>query len=272
MTINIKKTMDYAPGDGLKLTGVADGHTMLLRTAPEQALEVGVAPSILSTGLVLHYDLNNSSCYSGSGTTVTDLKGSSNASLVNGVTYESNPGRLVFNGSNQYLLTSTSLQTRVPGDTTTISMWAYPMDNGVLLDELGVSQIPPNGIWHDAQMEMVSGVMKFSMWNHGSGIITSTVSTPLNAWYNFTLIYSAATSTMSAYVNGTLAGSVGRSRESPVENGRGLFYGIANADSTQMGDGSYASMKLGMFMVYNVALSAEQVQYNWNVTKGRFGL
>ena len=86
---------------------------------------------VIQTGLVLHYDFGNTRSYTGSGTAVADLVGNSDATLSNSPNYTS--GYLSFNGTNQYLMTNTSLTSKVTTDRTTISMWAYPSDNGVLL-------------------------------------------------------------------------------------------------------------------------------------------
>lgn len=227
--------------------------------------------SVITNGLVLHYDISSIASYPGNGTTVVDLQGNSNATLVGGPTYSD--GYLTFDGTNDYLLTSTSLAAKVTTDITTISMWAYPMDNGVLLTELGQATI--NTGWHDAQIERVSGTMKFGTWSGafvGGSItsITSTIATSTNAWYNFTMVHDG--STLTAYVNGASAGTVTYSRSNPVENGNGLHYAIGAIDGTNMGDGTYANMRLGQFLVYNVALSADEILQNYTATKGRYGL
>lgn len=206
--------------------------------------------------------------YPGNGTVVTDLKGNSNATLYNSPTYSN--GYLQFDGNNQYLVTNTSLASIVPNDVTSLSVWAYPMDNGVILAELGSTTL--NDGWHDSQMEMVGGIMKFRFWDGtpDGGSVTSNITTPLNAWYNFTTVYDGTT--MFVYVNGQSAGSVVFSRQNPVEFGQGLHYAVAGTDSTSLGDGTYANMKLGQFLVYNKALSAAEVQQNYDASKFKFGL
>ena len=62
----------------------------------------GGGGGIVTTDLVLNLDASNSSSYSGSGTTWTDLSGQgNNGTLVNGVAYSSdNGGYLIFDGTN----------------------------------------------------------------------------------------------------------------------------------------------------------------------------
>jgi len=118
---------------------------------------------------------------------------------------------------------------------------------------------------------MVAGTIKFGMWN-GTSIssITSTVATPLNNWYHFMIVYDGTT--LRSYVNGAPAGTNTFARQNPIEGGAGIYYTIAADDITNMGDGTYASMRLGKFLVYNTALTADQVLQNFNATRGMYGV
>ena len=194
--------------------------------------------------------------------------GNSNAALANSPAYTN--GYLTFNGTNQYLMTSTSLAPVVTTDIETITMWVYPMDNGVILSERGEASLSSG--WHNSTMEMVAGTMKFGMWTATgySPVITSSILTPLNNWYNFTVVYNGTK--LTAYINGVPAGEVTFSRLNPVEGGAGIFYAIGAADSTNLGDASYANMRLGQFLVYNTALSATDVVTNFEATRSLYGV
>lgn len=227
---------------------------------------------IVSTGLILNYDIGNASSYPGTGTTVTDLQASSNATLFNTPTYAS--GYLTFNGTNQYLTTNTSLNSKLsPANTSTVTSifaWVYPIDNGVILQELG--QTTPNSAWHDSQIEMVAGTMKFSVWSNNPGF-SSTISTPLSAWYYAGFTFDG--SVLRGYVNGALAVTSSTiTRQTPYNNGGNLAlrYAIAHADGTNLGDGTFSNMRLGAFQVYNTALTAGQVSTNFQAGRGRYGV
>ena len=231
---------------------------------------VAATPPIVTTGLILNYDISNASSYPGTGATVTDLTGSSNATLVNSPTYTSGGGSyLTFNGTNQYLRTNTSLGSKLspPNTSTTISvfMWIYPMDNGVILSELGQTTV--NSGWHDSQIEMVAGTLKFSVWQNQPGF-ASTITTPLNAWYYAGFTYNGTN--LVGYVNGASAVTSGTiARSAPGAN---IYYGVAVIDGTNLGDGTYANMRFGGMQVYNTALSGGSVLQNFNAQKSRFGL
>jgi hypothetical protein len=227
---------------------------------------------IVPTGLILNYDIGNASSYPGSGTSVTDLQASSNATLFNTPTYTSN--YLTFNGTNQYLTTNTSLNSKLsPANTSTvisIFTWVYPIDNGVIVQELG--QTTPNSAWHDSQIEMVAGTMKFSVWQNQPGF-SSTISTPLSAWYYAGFTFDG--SVLRGYVNGALAvTSAAITRQTPYNDGGNLplHYAIAHADGTNMGDGTFSNMRLGALHVYNSALSGVQVTQNFSAQRSRYGV
>jgi len=227
--------------------------------------------SFVTSGLILNYDISDSSSYPGSGTTITDLQANSNATTFNSPTYTSSGGSyLTFNGSNQYFRTNTALGSKLnPVNSSTIIsifVWVYPMDNGVIVQEIG--QTTPNSGWHDSQIEMVSGTLRFSVWNNQPSGFASSISTPLNNWYYVGFTYDGTN--LRGYVNGSLAVTSGTiSRSTPGAN---LYYAIAHADNTNLGDGSFANMRFGGMQVYNTALSTNDVLNNYNASKSRFGL
>jgi hypothetical protein len=226
--------------------------------------------SFVTSGLILNYDISNSSSYPGSGTKITDLQANSNATTFNSPTYTSSDGAyLTFDGSNQYFTTDTALGSKLnPANSSkiiSIFVWVYPMDNGVIVSEIG--QTTPNSGWHDSQIEMVSGTLRFSVWSNGTGF-ASTISTPLNNWYYVGFTYDGTN--LRGYVNGSLAVTSGTiSRSTP---GASLYYAIAHADFTSLGDGNFSNMRFGGMQVYNTALSTNDVLDNYNATKSRFGL
>lgn len=230
----------------------------------------------VTSGLILNYDISNASSYPGSGTTITDLQANSNSTTFNSPTYTSSGGGyLTFNGTNQYFTTNTSLNPVLsPANTSTtisIFLWVYPMDNGVIVQEIG--QTTPNTAWHDSQIEMVSGTIKFSVWAGNIQNLSSSIPTPLNNWYYVGFTYNGTN--LVGYVNGASAVTSGTiSRQTPYNDGGnlGLHYAIAHADGTNLGDGTFSNMRFGGMQVYNTALSASDVLNNYNATKSRFGL
>jgi hypothetical protein len=72
-------------------------------------------------------------------------------------------------------------------------------------------------------------------------------------------------------VNSQLAGTKNLIRDTPYNLGStGLHYAIGASDSTSLGDGTPAKMKLGAFHVYNTALNEQQILNNYNTTKSNY--
>ena len=223
---------------------------------------------------VLYWDIQNNSSYPGSGSTITDLLGRSNGSLVGSIPFTSgSPKYLTVNGSSStYLITNTGLGAYMPDTQVSYLLWVYPTANGVIVSEIGQFQID-NG-WHDAQVQMVGGTLRFDVWSYDNTNFTgiqSSVATPFNNWYMIGLTYDGTT--LRAYVNGQLAGSKVKGRGAPGN----LYYALAAPDKTNLSGlgnagGVAGSMRFGSFEVYNYGLTGAQVQSKFNATKSQYGL
>jgi hypothetical protein len=226
-----------------------------------------------TNGLILRYVIGDTDSYSGT-TNITDLQSNSNGTLISGPTYSIN-GYINFDGINDYVMTNTSLNSKLSPNTSStiisVFIWIYPQDDGVIVTEQGTTSL--NGGWHTSIIEIVSGQLKFSVWPR-TFIITSSISISLNNWYYVGLTYDGTT--LRAYANGQLAGSAVfvRSAPNPIN---GLYYAIAAEDTTDLDGqvlsgpgGTFAKMKFGDFQVYNIALSQQQVINNYNYTKNNY--
>jgi|GEM_PF-2366100 hypothetical protein len=214
-------------------------------------------PTFITGGMTIRYEVSDANSYSGS-TTLTDLMGNVNAALYNNPTYTSTGTKYLNlnSGASTYLLTGSIGSTY----NESVFMWVYPTADGVLLSELGGSAI--NSGWHDSQIEMVGGTMKFSLWP--SSVITSSVATPINMWHYVGYTYDGTT--LTAYVNGTIAGSINVTRSAPAD----LYYGIGGLEGTHMGNGGYGNFRLNAFHYYKRALSLNEVKLNYNSTLSKY--
>jgi hypothetical protein len=245
------------------------------RQLPDGTLEVYnqfdefTGAPIVDTSLKLWLDAGQTSSYPGSGTTWTDLSGNGkNYTLTNGPTYSSttNGGVITFAGaSSQYATTATTLYNSTTFPAYTMNLWAYPTGAGNFVQVDG--QTTPNTGYHYSAIEIsAAGVIKFGQWI-GSMTTIATSTQSLNAWYNLVITYS--NSLAIAYVNGV---SVGTSATTWSAPGANTFMALMATDTTNMGTGAYASGSLGAFMVYNRALTADEVATNFNALRGRYGI
>jgi hypothetical protein len=217
----------------------------------------------VTNGLQSDYDVSSYT----SGTSLVDIKGGVNTTLVNSPAYTSTSGKyLTFNGVNQYGMTG-NLASKVPGNTVTLMAWIYPTGNGVVVTELG--QGTPSSTWHDAQIEITGGnTLRVGIWN----LNTVSLNTPitLNTWNLVGFTYDGTT--LTGYKNGVSFGSVVTARQSPQLNGNGLFYGIGLTETTNMGSGAYGSFRLGDFQVFDRGITADEVNRMYNLYAYRYGI
>ena len=243
---------------------LANGLNAQIFTASYQG--VYVPPRFITSGMVLDFELDKTNSYSGSGSTaLVDLRGNVNATLSsNAMSYAASPGYVNLSGaSSNYILTNSSLTGTMINTSVSIFTWVYITGNGVIVSELGQHTL--NTSYHDSQIEMVGGALKFRVWNNGT--ITSTITPLLNRWYYVGFTYDEATQTQVAYLNGQNVGTLtGISKAIPST----LYYGIGATDFTSLGDGGYGNFRLGAFHVFNRALKPSEVSLNYRGSKDRF--
>jgi hypothetical protein len=91
----------------------------------------------------------------------------------------------------------------------------------------------------------------------------------VGAWYNFVGVWSSGNSLL-AYVNGQ---NSSRSLLNPFGNLTSLRSGNANLFLCRRPGGAiYSSGVLPIFQIYNRALSATEIQQNFNALRGRYGI
>lgn len=226
---------------------------------------------IVQSGLVLNLDAAVLSSYPGSGTTWNDLSGRGNSGvLTNGPTYSStNGGAFILDGINDYILAnSTSLNSAFSTSSVSHFVWAYPTSAGQIVVELGTTTI--NSSWHDTNIEISSaGLISMSTW-HGSLTNKVTATRSFNNWYHLGFSYNGTT--LTGYINGVTVGTTNFTRSAPYLSGQQTYYALGPNDSTNMGTFGYFGGKISSFVVYNRALSAAEVQQNFNATRSRYGI
>ena len=216
----------------------------------------------VSSGLQADYDVASYT----SGNSLVDIKNGVNATLTNSPTYTSTSGKyLTFNGTNQYGITN-NLASKVPGVTTSLMVWIYPTGNGVIVTELG-SGSPSSG-WHDSQIEITGGnTLRVGVWGQSGNLSTPIT---LNAWHLVGFTYDGTT--LTGYKDGASFSSATVSRQAPIQNGNGLYYGIGLTDSTNLGSGAYGAFRLGDFQVFDRGITADEVNRMYNLYAYRYGI
>ena len=215
---------------------------------------------IVTNNLVLHLDAGNSSSYSGSGTTWTDLSGqSNNGTLVGGTGYSSDDGGvLVFDGTDDYVVTGSDMFNA--NADFTVSIWLFMDDNSVqraFIADVDNSQ--------SLFLRYNNGIQ---VVNSNTAVLGSFSSSTLltNTWYNITLTRSSNTYTL--YVNGNSVSSLYGISQNFTH--RPTTIGANNNNSPPPAYKNAFDGKIAQVFAYNTALSDSDVQQNFDATKSRY--
>jgi hypothetical protein len=205
----------------------------------------------VTDGLVFALDAANSRCYSGSGITVNGLLGP-NGTLTNGTGFSSaNSGSFFFNGTNDAL----DFSSYTP-DANTVNIWVNlkSLQNGPIIY---VGDDAYNSTLWSWSFFAFSSLFYFR---------ASTTSNyfnevpPLNTWINYTLIRNNGSNVSIAYKNGVFFGSL------PDSTTLNPYPNMRIGRSSQ----NFANFNLSQVLIYNRALTAQEIKQNYNATKKRY--
>jgi uncharacterized repeat protein (TIGR02543 family) len=223
---------------------------------------------LISTDLFLNYDFNNLSSYSGTGTTINDLRGNAISGTVTsaGTFSNSGGGSFSLNGTNLATIRHAPLT-----NTQSFSkfLWIYPTSGTGSL--INVCNTAACDSYHQSEFEMLGGVLYAAAYSTGT-LNSGSNTVPLNQWsyVGFTWEYvSASLSYTKLYINGKLVGSRTNSgsRAAPPVNEFNL---ISDGDSTSLATASNGTFLFGAYHVYKAALNTTQIFANYSNTKTRF--
>jgi hypothetical protein len=223
-------------------------------------------PDIVRNGLVLHLDAGEPSSYSGSGTTWTDLSGNGNTgTLTNGPTYNSgNGGSIVFDGTNDYIDCGVASQIGSSLNGLTVEVVLYTKQKTTKC-------IAENGTNFDTNtfymFQENADYFTFEVYGTNFDLIYCNSIYQTNTWYHLTGTWSSG-NRVNFYLNGVLSnGTRNGSVQSTIKNGNtNLMVG------SRAGTSFYFDGNIPIARFYNRALSATEIQQNFNAMRGRFGI
>lgn len=226
-------------------------------------------PNIVEDGLVLSLDAANTKSYPGSGTVWTDLSGNgNNGTLINGPTFDSGSnGSILFDGVNDFV--DTTFTDNIVSTGFTFNFWFYGTKSTVHF---------PVQFFINADANMVFRVERFSAGNDtiefghtpsgasvddGNELISFNF--PNNIWTCCTVVYDGDVKYI--YKNGILDVSSSSGQSLTYYSGAFLRIGARQNGSLLPFGGNIPAV-----LLYNRALTAQEILQNYNATKGRFGL
>ena len=230
---------------------------------------LGHSPRIVTDGLVLCLDAANKRSYPGTGTTWTDMKGGNNGTLTNGPTFSSdNGGHIAIDGTNDSI--DMSADSITPSLPVSLSCWVYFDNTGswVRLFHTSSGSSIYSGLWmQKSYQDKFSIAFGDNLGGSDGGYRrtkNSTQSLDIGRWLNLVAIVRGATD-MDLYVDGVnyAGGYSGTGGSLDYKTGGVPRIGYIN---TSYGD----SFKISEMLIYNKALTAQEVRQNYEATKGRY--
>jgi hypothetical protein len=232
-----------------------------------------VSGSLRTTDLKFNYDAGNSSSYSGSGNTWTDLSGNNtNATFQNTPTFISSPIKTFqwnTRGSNGTNSTKASFS-NVLGDDMTVGAWIKTSNSG-------------NDYAHYRLLYILTGEQGGGANDWGFGInntgklafgagpndvtISSSTAVNTNDWTYVVATRAKSTGQIKLYINGAFNNSGTGNAGNTLNAQSNILIADGNDGPAYTFEGNIAIIE-----GYNTVLSADDILANFNANKGRFGI
>jgi hypothetical protein len=231
------------------------------------------APNIVRDGLVMLLDFANSKTYPGSGTTAYDLTGTgNNVTLANSPTIAN--GYATFNGTTQWAYNASPILPTGKLNSTCLC-WCYPdstvtADTYVGLVSYGTrasSDARLMSFWTNNTTAYTSS----AYW--GNDYVPQATAIALNAWNMVGMqAYGAPTTNNTTLLAGNTAVinyvTGNSSNYATGLNTTSINLAIASTDYP----GRYFKGRIGVVMLYNRALTTDEIQQNYYAYRGRYSI
>jgi hypothetical protein len=217
---------------------------------------------IVTNGLIFCLDAANRKSYPGSGTTWFDISGlDNNGTLVGGVGYSgSNLGSLIFDGVNDSVDCGNNSFLSV-GNNITVNAWFYV--NSTSSYQPIVSKVVSDGSlgWEVANS---NGFFRTTFRPSATQINLSVGSLSIGNWYMGTMTFDNVTARL--YLNGIQTGSTTSGGPVTLNSTQPLQIGTRGIPS------NWYNGNIAQVSIYNRAITAQEIQQNFNALRGRYGL
>ena len=226
-------------------------------------------PDIVTDGLVFDMDFGSPKCYTGSGTSCTDLSiNSFNGELINSPPYTSSTNNkfFSFNGATNSRLIRIPNSTLLDTQTPSVEVWiktnatnqnGFWFEKGTVNTQYSLFQEGTNIIWRH----------NFGTYNQLTTTTSAGAGIDASGW--FQVVGTFITGSRKLYVNGILKNSDSATGTIATNNG-GMSIGAYGGYSG--GRDYYYNGDIAIVRVYNKVLTPAEVLNNYNALKGRFGL
>jgi len=220
-------------------------------------------PTISTNGLVLALDAGDRNSYVSGSTTWFDLVGTNNGTLTNGPTFNTGSGgSIVFDGVDDYV--NCGNPTVLQLNQGTISSWVRTSSPGNSYRAIIAKQ-------NNYGLFTYENILIAYDWGNSANRSTG-INIADGAWKNVVMTFTTNTGTPSnnaiVYLNGSaVLTTTIKILDNLIELQLASGGRFAGAPGVQFLNG-----RISLSLIYNRALSAQEVLQNYNATKGRFDL
>jgi len=233
-------------------------------------------PNIVrDSSLILDLDASDAnSNYRTDGRIWNDLSGNNNSgSIINGVALNNDSyGSFIFNGTNSYMLLPANFFNHNAGTPFTVSLWFKTSTAGIILGQQNTNSPTSASGYTPAIYTDSNGKIRTSCFWGGveTNQSISTLTVTDNTWHNITVTF--ASNSQISYLDGNSFATLSKTQTTYASVyyyfiGTGAWVGWPNLGVSPFFSGSIANM-----LFYNRALSATEVQANYNQFQSRFSL
>jgi len=248
------------------------------------------SPQIVTNGLVLYLDAANPRSYVSGSTNWYSLPSvTTSGSLINSPTYSStNLGSIVFDGVDDYIELNTTNSIWQSNNAMTVistfklSSWpdSFTQNRAPLLAKTSGSVSFEFSLWINGNVPSWGGntyTTTFECWTFNGSSDVVLVSAPQNA-ITLNTVYTVAgvldlnsSPYASIYINGNLSNTTS-TKSGVMTAGSAPIRIAARLPDAYATTGQYLNGNIYTTQIYNRALSATEIQQNFNALKGRYGI
>ena len=226
-----------------------------------------VFAQVVTNGLVLYVDARNPSSYSGSGNTWNDLSGlGNNGSILNGTFFDSQDKSFLFDGTNDKIITpsisniySYTIEVVTKGGNGTLIYRNSNMNYSDNNDNLTLKISNSNN--------NVEFRIEYNATDNDKNLVVNN-NFSQDKFYHIVVSYDWNSKTQKVYIDGVLKGTSQHSSEPSNIYRADSFYSIGTVGYSNHGGGNsdrdMFSGKISKVLIYNSALSDQQVLQNYN--------
>lgn len=224
--------------------------------------------SLASGSMILALDSGMNSSYPGTGTTWYDLSGNNNhGTLQGGLRFDSKSKTFSFDGTNDYVSTTTSYTN--PGPYTICVWFKTIVASGKKLVGFENAQTGTGSTGYDRQIHIgTDGKIYFGNYDGTADVAVSTTALNDNTWHYAVGTFGGEGTTMRLYIDGV---SNATATSTTYQNFTGYWrIGAYKATSWTGASDGYYSGNIAIVNIYHRALSATEVAQNYYIQKRRF--